>query len=163
MGNVKSRLPIRDKNGKFVKGGGSYWTGKKLPPETIQKSSESHKQYYKNGGKSYGSFTKGMTPHNKGKAHLADEKHPLWKGDSVSYSPLHSWVSRKLGKPKECSDCGFASDNGRQFHWANISGQYLRDLEDWERLCARCHFKKDKIAIRGWVTRKAKYGISGKN
>ena len=39
----------------------------------------------------------------------------------------------KKGKHlKECSKCGFVSENGGQFHWANVSGDYLRDLSDWK-------------------------------
>lgn len=83
------------------------------------------------------------------------ERNNKWKGDRVGYNALHAWVGRQLGKPKECSNCGFTSDNGRQFHWANISGKYFRDLSDWERLCASCHFKKDDILRRSWETRHA--------
>lgn len=70
-------------------------------------------------------------------------EHRLWKGNSVGYQALHTWVARRLGKPKECVECGYTSDNGRQFHWANISGEYLRDLSDWKRLCVSCHHKLD--------------------
>lgn len=72
-----------------------------------------------------------------------DEKHQAWKGDKVGYSALHSWVARKLGRPKRCSECGFESDNSRQFHWANISQEYKRELDDWARLCVTCHKKYD--------------------
>lgn len=89
-------------------------------------------------------------------ANLArDERNHNWKGDEVGYNALHTYINRKLGKPRECMDCGFTSDNGRQFHWANISGNYTRDLSDWERLCASCHYKKDKIHKKGWRTRHA--------
>lgn len=62
-----------------------------------------------------------------------------WKGNKVGYNALHGWVRRKLGRPKLCEQCGFTSNNTYQFHWANISGNYLRDLSDWIRLCASCH------------------------
>lgn len=78
-----------------------------------------------------------------------------WAGDNVGYGALHSWVARRLGKPRECSECSFTSDNGRQFHWANISGEYRRDLTDWIRLCAKCHYRMDNIIERAWLTRKA--------
>lgn len=70
-------------------------------------------------------------------------EHHIWKGDKVSYRNLHRWVERYLGTPSECTECGFTSSNGRQFHWANISRQYKRDLDDWIRLCVRCHFAYD--------------------
>ncbi len=70
--------------------------------------------------------------------------HPNWKGDKVSYRSLHYWVQRHLGKPKKCEDCGITDLRPRQYHWANISGKYMRDLSDWKRLCVKCHRKFDK-------------------
>lgn len=35
----------------------------------------------------------------------------------------------------------------RQYHWANISRSYKRDLSDWVRLCASCHKKSDLAKI----------------
>lgn len=61
----------------------------------------------------------------------------------IGYRAIHLWVERKLGKPKLCSECSFTSDNGRQFHWANLSGEYKRNLSDWKRLCVSCHRKMD--------------------
>ena len=75
--------------------------------------------------------------HSKGKAHFA------WMADRVSYRALHSWVERRLGKPKICSECG-KPGNGHQIHWANISGDYKRKLTDWVRLCAKCHKAYDQ-------------------
>ncbi len=85
---------------------------------------------------------------------LRGSEHPSWKG-KLTYSGIHQWISKELGRPRECSDCGFISNNGRQFHWVNISGEYKRDIDDWERLCASCHFKKDDITNKGWITRRA--------
>lgn len=68
-----------------------------------------------------------------------DEKNPSWKGDKVGYSGLHHWVRRRLLKPVACSDCKKIKD----LDLANISGEYKRDLADWEWLCRLCHMKKD--------------------
>ena len=78
-----------------------------------------------------------------------------FKGDQAGYNALHAWVTAKLGRPRKCSDCGFESNNSRQFHWANISGEYKRDLDDWVRLCVSCHFKRDDIHKKAWKTRKS--------
>ena len=80
------------------------------------------------------------------------EQHPKWKGDKVSYSALHHWVRRKLGIPKICWECGFESDRIRLFHWANISREYKRDLDDWARLCAKCHKAYDAYKIELTLT-----------
>lgn len=64
-------------------------------------------------------------------------------GDN-GYRCLHKWVVRLLGQPTKCSKCGKDNLIGRQIHWANISGEYKKDINDWERLCVKCHFKKDR-------------------
>lgn len=65
-----------------------------------------------------------------------------WKGDIVGYKALHTWVSRQLGKPNKCEHCGDTSR--RRYEWANKSHKYLRDANDWIRLCLPCHKKYDK-------------------
>ena len=46
-----------------------------------------------------------------------------------------------------CEKCGVKPGKGKdgrtKVHWANISGSYLRDREDWLHLCVRCHYKED--------------------
>lgn len=76
---------------------------------------------------------------------MTDENSHQWKGDKVSYGALHQWVRRKLGTPKKCAVCGISGDVGkkRSYHWANVSGDYKRDLTDWQRLCVPCHSKFD--------------------
>jgi hypothetical protein len=64
-----------------------------------------------------------------------------WKGDDVGLSALHRWVCRYLGKPKLCAKCG--TTTAKRYEWSNISGEYKRDLTDWQRLCVRCHRKYD--------------------
>lgn len=78
---------------------------------------------------------------------VKEENHPSWKGDDVGYRALHHWVIKHLGQPSECSNCGFASQNSRQFNWANISHEYRRDLNDWVRLCISCHNKYDRNTL----------------
>ncbi len=72
---------------------------------------------------------------------------PSWKGDSVGYSALHNWVGRNLGKAKykECVYCGSSTN----VQWANINGEYKRDLSDWIPLCYLCHRKYDMRNIWG--------------
>lgn len=74
---------------------------------------------------------------------LFGEKSPSWKGEKVGYRGLHIWVQMMLGKPEYCTKCGIQG-NGHNMHWANISGEYRRDITDWIRLCAKCHGKFDK-------------------
>lgn len=68
------------------------------------------------------------------------ENNPCWKGDKVGYQALHDWVRREKGKPERCEVCGIAEGH---IEWANVSGQYCRDLDDWKMLCRTCHRKHD--------------------
>ena len=71
-----------------------------------------------------------------------------WKGDTVGYTGLHNWVYRNSEKPSKCEGCG----KERKLDAANISGEYKRDISDWEWLCRKCHMDKDgrleKLIIR---------------
>lgn len=69
------------------------------------------------------------------------------RNPNPTYNAIHKWVNFQLGSPKECTECGFSSENSRQFHWANISKEYKRDTTDWVRLCVRCHHNWDKRGI----------------
>lgn len=67
------------------------------------------------------------------------EKNPAWKGIAVKYGALHDYIKYYLPKPKKCLDC----DKIKRLDLANISGNYKRDLTDWEWICRRCHMIKD--------------------
>jgi len=66
-------------------------------------------------------------------------KHPSWKGKDVKYKPLHKWISYWKGKATICIKCG----SSKHVEWANISGNYKRDLTDFFSLCKSCHTKFD--------------------
>jgi len=71
-----------------------------------------------------------------------DELHCNWKGEECGYGSLHDWVRSRLGKPERCFFCG--TKESKKFEWANISGFYHRDLNDYMSLCKSCHVKYDK-------------------
>ena len=60
----------------------------------------------------------------------------------MTYESVHHWVKRKNGKPALCENCG--STDKKAYDWANISGDYKRDLNDWKRLCRSCHLYWDR-------------------
>jgi hypothetical protein len=90
---------------------------------------------------------KGRQAWNKGKSNVwfLGEKSKWWKGDDVGYFSLHCWVRRHLGTPNKCEHCGDESLKRRQYHWANVSREYKRDLDDWIRLCVKCHKEYDRV------------------
>lgn len=69
------------------------------------------------------------------------KKSPAWKGNRVGYRGIHKWVEKELGKPMFCSNCD--NKNEKMYHWANISKEYKRDINDWLRLCPYCHKRFD--------------------
>lgn len=70
---------------------------------------------------------------------MSGDGNPNWKGDDVGYGGLHEWVRHTLGTPGRCEICG--TTERRRYEWHNLSGQYLRQADDWQRLCVPCHRK----------------------
>ena len=66
-------------------------------------------------------------------------KNGMWKGNKVSINKLHAWIRRHKPKPNHCEKCKKAPP----YDLANISGQYKRDINDFEWLCRSCHMKSD--------------------
>lgn len=64
------------------------------------------------------------------------ERNGNWKGAEVGYQALHRWVRRWGTKLGICFHCREAK---KQTEWANISGEYRRDLSDYIELCRSCH------------------------
>ena len=73
-----------------------------------------------------------------------------YKGDKVGYFGLHEWVRKHLGTPDTCEFCGKNGLTSKQINWANKSGDYLRDLTDWLRLCIPCHrmYDRNKLELK---------------
>jgi hypothetical protein len=61
--------------------------------------------------------------------------------ENAGYHGVHFWVYRTLGKPKKCLECGVTE----RLQWANISGKYKREIDDWKSLCVVCHRKFDGL------------------
>ncbi|MEK6880595.1 MAG: hypothetical protein AABY22_13340 [Nanoarchaeota archaeon] len=72
------------------------------------------------------------------------EKRYNWKGDKVSYSSLHDYIKCYLKKSNRCQNCELETN---KLDLANVSGEYKRDLSDWEWLCRKCHVIKDRNRI----------------
>lgn len=90
---------------------------------------------------------KGHIAWNKG---IKEGEGNAWKGDSVGYGGLHQWVYKNLGKAIKCENGCMA----KRYEWANISGEYKRDLDDFKQLCKSCHLKFDQVHLKVWQTRR---------
>lgn len=82
-----------------------------------------------------GWFKNGRTSPTKGKMMKSLEMY------SKGYDAIHDWVERHFGKPKKCEFC--KTESSRIYQWANKSGKYMRVLNDWLRLCPKCHQRYD--------------------
>jgi len=76
--------------------------------------------------------------HSNNSKKLSDNN-PMWKGDKVGKSPLHRWISKRKAKPKFCEEC----NKNKPYELSNISGLYLRKIDDYRWLCRSCHMKYD--------------------
>ena len=75
----------------------------------------------------------------KPNVHNQNEGNPLWKGDEVGYDALHEWIKNRKPKPALCEICNERPSKDL----ANISGEYKRDVNDFQWICRRCHMKSD--------------------
>lgn len=66
--------------------------------------------------------------------------HPQWKGDKAGYQAIHIWIRKHLKRKGECARC----NRHGYTEFANISGEYLRDVDDYIELCRTCHKEFDR-------------------
>lgn len=62
-------------------------------------------------------------------------EHPKWNPEP-EYSTLHQWVNRYKEKNGICGKCHAETTTD----WANLSGEYKRNLDDYIELCRKCHY-----------------------
>lgn len=63
------------------------------------------------------------------------------------YRGAHKYISRHYGQAPFC--IYDESHIGKCYHWANNSGEYTRDLEDYIPLCPSCHIRMDATEEKG--------------
>ena len=83
------------------------------------------------------------------------EKNHQWKGEQAGLRAIHIWVAKWKGRPETCEGCGKSGLTGCQINWANIDHKYRRVLEDYIRLCSKCHGEYD--SKNGFRKRKGTY------
>lgn len=69
------------------------------------------------------------------------EKSRRWKGDDAGYVAKHMWITKHHGKAAYCE--ADKSHIAKRYEWANISGKYKREREDYKQLCPSCHRRLD--------------------
>jgi hypothetical protein len=109
--------------------------GKKHSEETKQKMSIAKKGRHISPNTE---FKKGVSSNNPKRLESLPrgENHYKWN-ENVGYYGIHVWVKKVLGTPDKCDIC--EEIKSKRFMWHNLSGKYLRDVSDWQRVCAICH------------------------
>ena len=130
--NAHKKMSEMMKGNKFALGlgGKKHWNWKGGRPKCIDCK------------KQLGSYSS-IRCHSCSGKYLSEENSPVWRGAKGIYRSLHRWVEKHLGHPDTCKHCGRSNLSGHLIHWANKSHKYKRDLEDWLRLCVKCHKKYD--------------------
>jgi hypothetical protein len=62
-------------------------------------------------------------------------------GTDGQYKYLHRWIGKTAGKPDYCEQADETCKG--KFEWANKSGEYLKVVTDWVRLCRSHHRRFD--------------------
>lgn len=81
----------------------------------------------------------------RGTATVWGERHGRWKGDAAGYHAIHKWIYRNKPRTGSCANCGVA---GKRTEFANVSGKYRRDVNDFRELCPSCHWDFDQRGRR---------------
>jgi hypothetical protein len=77
------------------------------------------------------------------------DKAKLWKGDKAGYMAKHKWIQNHWVKTDVCEICNqlcLPRPGTRLKHktqWSNRTGKYLRERNDWQELCPKCHRQYD--------------------
>lgn len=61
--------------------------------------------------------------------------------DSAHYKAVHKWIVEQKGKPLICELC--LTTESKRYEWSNITQRYLFNVNDWQRLCKKCHVNYD--------------------
>lgn len=137
-------MVIRNNKGQFIKGLTPY-------PEFLFKKGEQKRLHLKHSEETKRKLSiiqKGKKLTEEHKKHISEghkgEKAYQWKGELVSYPNLHKWVRKLLGKATYCSND--ITHTAKRFVWANISGEYLRDINDYRPLCNSCNLLDDRLS-----------------
>ncbi len=85
-----------------------------------------------------------LSPKGKKKRgwHSTGKNHYNWHGENGSYQTKHIWIHTHYGKANHCEKCD--GRNAKRFEWANVSGEYKRNIKDYIQLCPSCHRLMDK-------------------
>ncbi len=107
--------------------------GRKFSKDVKKKMSLSKKEWY--------SSDAGKRFKEKLSISMMGSNNLEWKGNEVGYNALHSWIRKHKPNSNICECC---NKKTKKLGCANTSGEYKRDINDYEWLCYKCHSIKDE-------------------
>ena len=126
----KNKLSIKET---YVRGRVSYWKGKSNPAVSLALK-----------GKKRPDMSKWLrTAYEEGRKTVISMKgnsNPAWKGKEAGYHAIHKWLYKRKERSNICEFC----ETVVNVQFANLSGKYLRDVNDFIELCRRCHYWFDR-------------------
>lgn len=131
----KYNIPRRRKHTEEVKRKIADWNrGKTLSEATKRKISD------RNRGRRFHHTEETKRKMSIGKKGIMiGDKHPSWKGDDAGYNAIHTWIAKIKPKPEVCELCGLPG----KLELSNITGKLIRDINNFQYVHHRCHFKYD--------------------
>jgi len=96
-------------------------------------------------------YARSKSPIKKGHhlSFMRGNTHWNWNEENPSYRAVHDWIVKKYGNATKCENkkCVYPRKDMRgnlmlkpkEYQWANISGKYRRNINDFRQLCASCH------------------------
>lgn len=77
--------------------------------------------------------------------YIKGDKNPNWKNNGLCYGSIHRWIRKYYGKANRCDNYpNCIWKNPHHYEWANLSGKYNKDRNDWKMLCVSCHVRMDR-------------------
>jgi hypothetical protein len=68
------------------------------------------------------------------------QRHAFQKRFGINYEKLHVFIRMHKHRTNICVRCHAVGNT----QFANISGEYKKDINDYEELCIACHHREDK-------------------
>lgn len=129
----------------------------KRTEEQNRHNSESHKgQIPWIKGRRMSEEAKIKSSNSKKKLGLTGEKCHWWKGENAGIVSKHLWITKHRGKPNYCEIC--KRTDRKKYEWSNKDHKYSRKLEDYQRLCKKCHIRYDIENNNFWNRKRDNFG-----
>ncbi len=107
-----------------------------------RKPGATHKPHSEETKRKIGLKSKGRKMSAEARLKMSAWQKGKFRTEKPTYGTKHWRVYQVKGKATSCSSNNCPCDS-TTFDWANVSGQYLDDPNDYISLCRKCHYAYD--------------------